>query len=203
MALMNTFVFQDKKTGKATKPELISTINILVNLWDHSLKGGLNTIQNRYALLQEYFFIRALVPGQPDKNHFHVGPYVFEIFPTDHIHIERKYDWPSYGLFVREPKTGRSAFLSGDTRFDYTTFGPLFEQANICFHDCQLFEQKESVHATLNEMRTLPEAIRKKIWLYHYGDNFDDAALVPVFSEFKGLATPQIRYHLFGSGAKD
>jgi ribonuclease BN (tRNA processing enzyme) len=199
MALMNTFVFQDKKTGKPFKAELLSTINILVNLWDHSLKGGLNTIQNRYALLQDYFFIRALIAGQPEKNHFEVGPYVFEIFPTDHIHIERKYDWPSYGLYILHPKDGRAVFFSGDTRFDYPAYVRMMENAEICFHDCQLFDQKDSVHATLSECRSLPSTIKEKTYLYHYGDNFDDKALQPAFAEFKGLAKPQSRYHLFAA----
>lgn len=197
MALMNTFVFKDKKTGKPHKAQLISSINILVNLWDHSLKGGLNTIQNHYALLQDYFFIRDLIPGQPGKNSFTVGPYVFEIFPTDHVHIERKYDWPSYGLYVTDPKSGGSAFFSGDTRFDYPAYVQMMEKAEICFHDCQFFDQPDSVHATLNECRSLPESIRKKTVLYHYGDNFDDKALSAPLSEFKELARPQYRYHLF------
>jgi len=198
MALMNTFVFNDKKTGKPYKAELISTINILVNLWDHSLKGGLNTIQNRYALLQDYFFIRALV-CQPGKNTFDVGPYKFEIFPTDHVHIERKYDWPSYGLFISDIKGGRAAFFSGDTRFDYTAYVRMMESSEICFHDCQFFEQPESVHATLNECRSLPTAIKERTVLYHYGDNYDDKALKPALSEFKSLAVPQQRYHLFSN----
>ncbi|MCY3019837.1 MAG: MBL fold metallo-hydrolase [Planctomycetota bacterium] len=196
MALMNTFVFNDRNTGKPHKPEVISTINILVNLWDHSLKGGLNTIQNRYALLQDYFFIRALIACKPGHNTFSVGPYVFEIFPTDHVHIERKYDWPSYGLFVSNPKGG-AAFYSGDTRFDYPAYMRMMERATICFHDCQLFDQQESVHATLSECRTLPAAIKQKTLLYHYGDGFDDKALAPALAEFKGLARPQERYHLF------
>jgi len=200
MALMNTFVFKDKKTGKPHKAELISTINILVNLWDHSLKGGLNTIQNRYALLQDYFFIRALIPCQPGKNTFNVGPYMFEIFPTDHVHIERKYDWPSYGLFISDPKDGRAVFFSGDTRFDYPAYVRMMEASSVCFHDCQLFDQPESVHATLSECRSLPPSIKEKSVLYHYGDNFDDKALAPAFSEFKGLAKPQERYHLFTQG---
>lgn len=199
MALMNYFVFKDKKTGKPFKAEVISTINILVNLWDHSLKGGLNTLQNRYALLQDYFFIRALVPGHPDKNTFSLGPYIFEIFPTDHVHIERKYDWPSYGLFITDPGSGASVFYSGDTRFDYPAYGRMLEAATLCFHDCQLFDQQDSVHATLTECRTLPAAIKAKTVLYHFGDNFDDQALQPAYAEFKGLARPHERYFLFGS----
>ncbi|HEY3325360.1 MAG TPA: MBL fold metallo-hydrolase [Planctomycetota bacterium] len=197
MALLNTFAFRDKKTGKPHKAELISTINILVNLWDHSLKGGLNTIQNRYNLLQDYFFIRALIPCQPGKNTFTVGPYVFEIFPTDHIHIERKYDWPSYGLYITDPASGNSVFFSGDTRFDYPAYAHMLESASLCFHDCQLFDQPESVHATLSECLSLPPAICKKTILYHFGDNFDDQALAPSFRPFRELARPQQRYKLF------
>jgi len=200
MALMNTFVFKDQKTGKPYKAELISTINILVNLWDHSLKGGLNTIQNRYALLQDYFFIRALI-CQPGKNTFNVGPYIFEIFPTDHVHIERKYDWPSYGLYICDPKGG-AVFFSGDTRFDYPAYVRMMENSDICFHDCQLFDQPDTVHATLTECLSLPDKLRKKCVLYHYGDNYDAQALQPSYSEFRGLAQAQIRYPLFPNGKK-
>lgn len=196
LALTNTFVFKDKKTGKPFKAELISTINILVNLWDHSLKGGLNTIQNRYALLQDYFFIRALI-CQPGKNTFSIGPYLFEIFPTDHVHIERKYDWPSYGLYICEPHKGTSAFFSGDTRYDYPAYMQMMEKAEICFHDCQLFDQPDAVHASLNECLGLPEPIKKKTLLYHYGDNFDDKAWEKPVSQFKGFAKPHLRYRLF------
>ena len=203
MALMNTFVFKDKKTAKPYKAELISTINILVNLWDHSLKGGLNTIQNRYALLQDYFFIRALIPGQPDKNHFNLGPYSFEIFPTDHVHIERKYDWPSYGLYIIDSKASRSAFFSGDTRFDYPAYVRMMENSEVCFHDCQLFDQPDSVHATLSECRSLPTPIKEKTILYHYGDNYEDKALATPVSEFRGLARPHHRYHLFSNQKRD
>lgn len=194
MALMNTFFYKDPKSGKPFKAELISTINILVNLWDHSLKGGLNTIQHRYSLLQDYFFIRAL---SPSNNHFSIGPYRFEIFATDHIMIERKYDWPSYGLFVKHEKTGRNIFYSGDTRFDYPAYSRMMETADLCFHDCQFFDQDDAVHATLNELRTMPEAIKKKTLLYHYGDNHDDPAFKPAIGEFKGLAQSHERYVLF------
>ncbi len=197
MALTNTFVFQNPKTKKPYKAELISTINILVNLWDHSLKGGLNTIQNRYALLQDYFFIRPLIPNRPDKDHFFVGPYKFEIFPTDHVHIERKYDWPSYGLYISQPDKDRKVFFSGDTRFDYPAYQRMMEEAELCFHDCQFFDADETVHATLNELRTIPQAIRDKTLLYHYGDNYDDPGLAQALSEFKGLAKAHKRYVLF------
>ena len=53
------------------------------------------------------------------------------------------------------------------------------------------------MHATLNECRSLPAAIKEKTVLYHYGDNFDDKALTPALSEFKGLAQAHVRYPIF------
>ena len=60
LALTNTYAFADPETGKGFKPQIISSINVLVNLWDTSLKGGMGAIQGRHALLQDYFFILAL-----------------------------------------------------------------------------------------------------------------------------------------------
>jgi len=198
LALMNMFVFSDAASGKPFKPQIISTINILVNLWDNSLKGGLHTMQGRYALLQDYFFILSLIPGSADRGRFALlKRYQFEIFPTDHVQIERKYDWPSYGLYIRDIHNGQSAFYSGDTRFDYSAYARMMESARICFHDVQLFDQPQPVHALLTELRALPAEIKKKTWLYHYEDSWDSGAFDYVSSEFAGFAPPQERIVLF------
>ena len=41
----------------------------------------------------------------------------------------------------------------------------------VMFHDTQLFFG--GVHASYQELMTLPEDVRKKMLLYHYGDNWD------------------------------
>lgn len=63
--------------------------------------------------------------------------------------------------------------ISGDTRFDPELFDD-FDMANpqFIFHDCQLFNPG-GVHATYDELNTLPENIKSKMLLYHYGDSFD------------------------------
>lgn len=198
MAMMNTYAYADPATDKPFKPQIISSVSILVNLWDQSLKGGMGACAGRYAMLQDYFFIFAIRPGEAGQDRFSLlKRYRFQLFPTDHIQIERKYDWPSYGLFIEDTQTRDSAFYSGDTRFDYTSFGPLLDRAKIAFHDTQLFDQSKTVHATLSEMRTLPEAVRKKTWLYHYGDDWDAGPFDDVPDVFAGFALPGIRYHLF------
>lgn len=195
MAMMNRYVFADSGGGKHFKPQIISSLSILVNLWDQSLKGGMSAMSGRYVLLQDYFFILAIHPGESGKDSFNVlKRYKFRLFPTDHIQVERKYDWPSYGLFIEDTQTGGAVFFSGDTRFDYPAYAPMLERAGTIFHDTQLTEMPNPVHALLSELRTMPEAIRRKTWLYHYGDDFDSGAYADVPEQFAGFVEPQKRY---------
>ncbi len=197
MALMNAYVFRSPETGKPYKPQIISSLSILVNLWDQSLKGGMSAMAGRYVLLQDYFFILAIQPGEPGRDHFSMlKRYRFSLFPTDHIQVERKYDWPSYGLYIEDTQSHQSAFFSGDTRFDYPAYARMMERAQICFHDAQLVDQPDPVHALLSELRTLPEPIRRKTLLYHYGDDWDAGPFDDIPDNFAGFAVPARRYRI-------
>lgn len=194
LALMNMFVCAGPEGGKPFKPQIISSINILNNLWDQSLKGGLNTLQGRYALLQDYFFIQALQPQDADRDHFALlKRYRFHLFPTDHVQIERKYDWPSYGLLVHDEVSGQSAFFSGDTRFDWPAYATMMQKARICFHDVQLTKHATNVHALVGELRTMPSEVKARTWLYHYGDEWDTGPYDDLRQEFAGFTPAQQR----------
>lgn len=197
LALTNMFVFSDPQTGRSFKPQIISSINVLNNLWDQSLKGGLNTLQGRYALLQDYFFIQALRPGDAQRERFTLlKRYRCRPFPTDHVQIERKFDWPSYGLYIEDTISGASAFYSGDTRFDWPAYADMMQRARICFHDVQLTHGDQLVHATISEVRTLPDDVKRKTWLYHYGDDWDRGPYDYVHEEFAGFARAHTRIEL-------
>ncbi len=47
-------------------------------------------------------------------------------------------------------------------------------------------------------MRTLPDDIKQRTWLYHYGDNWDAGPFDFVNDDFAGFARPQERMTLFG-----
>lgn len=67
-----------------------------------------------------------------------------------------------------------SILYTSDTRFDeelLLTFDERYD-FDVIFHDCQLFTG--GVHASINELSTLPGTIREKIVLMHYGDNWRD-----------------------------
>ncbi len=198
LAFMNVFVLSNGNTEDAFKPRIISSMNILVNLWDTSLKGGMSPLPGRYALLQDYFYILALRSTASGYEPFQLGGrYKFEIFPTDHIRIERKYDWPSYGVCFTDTETGESVFFSGDTRFDFESYEPMMTKAKLCFHDTQLSGDTASVHALLSELRTMPDEVKKRTLCYHYGDAWDDPEFSFVNDEFAGFAQPHERYVLF------
>ncbi|MCG3137794.1 MAG: hypothetical protein HJJLKODD_01644 [Phycisphaerae bacterium] len=198
LALCNMYLFTDPQTGKGFKPQIISALPVLVNLWDDSLKGGMGAVPGRPALLQDYFFIMALKSHRQRYDHFNLlKHYRFEIFPTDHILIERKYDWPSYGLYITDTRSNQSVFFSGDTKFDYPAYATMMQAAKICFHDVQLFDQPEPVHPLISELRTMPAEVKKKTLLYHYGDDWDSGPFDYVPHEFAGFAQPQQRYVLF------
>lgn len=195
MALMNAYVYRDPSRDKPFKPQIISSLSILMNLWDHSLKGGLSVMAGRYALLQDYFFILALNHQESGRNGFQMlKRYRFTLFPTDHIQVQHKFDWPSFGLFIEDSQTGESVFYSGDTRFDYPAYAGMMERARLCFHEVQLLGEPAPVHTLLSELRTLPENVRRKTHLYHFTDDWDSGPFDSVGDEFAGFAVPRQRY---------
>ncbi|MEE9297326.1 MAG: MBL fold metallo-hydrolase, partial [Phycisphaerae bacterium] len=148
--------------------------------------------------LQDYFFILSLRSTAQGYEPFQISKrYQFEIFPTDHIRIERKYDWPSYGVSITETRSGESVFFSGDTRYDFEAYRERMTRAKLNFHDVQLYDDPAAVHALLSELRRMPDDVKKKTVLYHYGDGWDEPDYEFVGEEFAGFARPQERYVLF------
>ncbi|MDD5066998.1 MAG: MBL fold metallo-hydrolase, partial [bacterium] len=79
-----------------------------------------------------------------------------------------------------------------DTRYDpemLTDFNKMFGLEAI-FHDCQLFTG--GVHASLDELKQLPAEIKKKLFLVHYGDNWNK--FNPQEMGFQGFARDKTFY---------
>ena len=194
------------------RPRLIGAERLLSNLWEHSLRGGLGIVDGRLAEFADYFRVEALSSSSAETNESDpdrrdLEPegftfserYRFQPFRTNHIYLGQPFDWPSYSLLITDPRTGGTVFYSGDTRFDRERFGPMMTGARLNFHDVQLEPDPDPspVHSLLSELRTLPEDVRKKTLLYHYGDTWDCGAYDSVAKEFAGFAQPQQRYTLF------
>lgn len=198
LACTNRFMYASPNGDGGHKPQLISGAHILPNLWEQTLRGGLGALGDRSATLEDYFEVVALSDNDGDKGEFKLlDRYAFSTFSTDHLRIHSKYDWPSLGLQMRDTALGESAFFSGDTRFDYPAYAPMMSKARINFHDVQLQEQANPVHALLSELQTMPEEVRKKTYLYHYDDHWDDPEFKCVQEQFAGFVVPQQRYVVF------
>lgn len=199
LAVMSMYPTADLSEGRTYTPHIIAASDVLADLWEHSLRGGLSARRGGRAELENYFSVKSLDPAQSEgADRFTLlDRYTFAIFPVDHIRIHHAYDWPTYGLLMTDGQSGETVVYSSDTRFDRTGFEERMMSSRLNFHDVQLEDSPDSVHATLSELRTLPQNVRRKTILYHFGDHWDDQAYAFVADEFAGFAQPGHRYVLF------
>ncbi|PYI54475.1 MBL fold metallo-hydrolase [Paenibacillus flagellatus] len=142
------------------KPQLFIEGRLIEPFWEYSLRGGLEFGAEERQTLDQFFDVVPLSVGKP---HEIVPGFRMEILPTKHFR-----DMPSYCVILND-----ELFYSGDTVFDPELIRSVHERnCTYLLHDCQL-DGHGLVHATLQELLTLPESIQQKIWLMHYGDNME------------------------------
>ncbi len=165
--------------------------NVIINetyqhlLWDMSLRGGcafneeeagdtLNFNDFFNALRPEYLTCYPRETFEYTLNGINI-----KMFRTKHI-PDTSFDWASSfwscGVIIDE-----KVMFTSDTRFDPELIIDFEKKFNfeIIIHDCQFFTG--GVHASIDELATLPAEIKKKMYLVHYGDNYID--FVPKMKE--------------------
>lgn len=169
MAIMAKFVYKHTLV-------LLSTDSLLSRLWEKSLSGGLEYIEQTPGELRRQtlrdFFSLAPIDAQTWTMIGSDSDLRLYLHPTDHVK-----GLESYGLEVEEVPGGRAKrfFFSGDTKFDRDLITQGIQSSAYVFHDCQLFDtgpdNSLAVHASYPQlMRNLPVELRQHLWLYHYGD---------------------------------
>jgi len=169
VALTNRYILHKK-------PNMVITTEYKRILWNQSLRGG-----NSYSeysegdyLCFEDFFIQI----KPKRVHYinrpmwqiKIGSIDIKLFRTKHIPDSAgtwKYSFYSVGLLI-----DNRILFTGDTRFDTDLLYSMlnaFPKIEYIFHDCQLYTG--GVHASYDELKTLPASIKNKMILCHYGDN--------------------------------
>jgi ribonuclease BN (tRNA processing enzyme) len=168
IAIMCKFVYEQKIT-------LSTTDSLLKRLWEKSMSGGLEYIEQIPGDLTPRtlgdFFILEPVGVQ---NWYPIGQHAqlrVRLHPTNHVK-----GMESYGLELEEQPGGRSKrmFFSGDTKFNPQLITHGIHSCAHVFHDCQLFDtgtkNNLGVHTSYSQLLSLPSEIRQHLWLYHYGD---------------------------------
>ena len=184
--------------GARQKATLVATEKLRRVLWSMSLRGGAAYNEKHDGKILELgdfwnFMTPSRVPSGPrELCEVDVGGIGIRLFRTKHTPDSAR-DWRSsflsYGLIIDE----RVLFTS-DTRYDPAMVEDFEAEYHFeaIFHDCQLFTG--GVHASLEELAGLPEAIRAKTRLMHYGDNVEAFSGRIKELGFAGLASQWTSY---------
>lgn len=142
------------------KPDLYVPSILVGPLWENALKAGLENKVEGMEKLQSYFNVIPL----EEKKKFTIDDLSVEIISTKHIPGK-----PSYSLIFNG-----SFFYSADTQFSKELLDYIHNvrKCTTLFHDCQLVNPG-NVHATLDQLLTLPREVQKKIYLMHYEDDME------------------------------
>lgn len=175
--------------------ELFAEENLMRDLWDESLKGGLCCIQGKSMQMADYFTCHPV----RHNGIFHWEGIRFELVGMPHVVYDGDVKY-SHGLLIGENGSNAyDVFITTDTQFCPDTISLLAHKAAVIFHDCETTSFRSEVHAHYEQLCTLPAAVRNKIWLYHYNTAPDYA---PEKDGFRGFVKSGQEF-FFGEHAFD
>ncbi|GJL78591.1 MAG: MBL fold hydrolase [Nitrospinaceae bacterium] len=206
VALVNRYGSMD---ANKSRPEMIILSDYQDNLWSKSLAGGMEyceSKQGRPLQLADFFDILRPTPAEIQGRKYWAyqhGPLEIAIMRTRHFpdsaYSAEESQW-CCGVLINQ-----QVWISGDTMIDRDYISRFAEISEVMFHDCQLFQG--GIHASYHELMTMPADIRKKMFLYHYGDNWDQPETWvkesdgftgnPVEDGFLGWTEQQVAFDFF------
>ncbi len=157
------------------KPTMVINNTYQKILWEQSLRGGSERSEARDLTFTDLWSV-----VRPKK----LKGYPRETWATSigsiNIKMPRTMHFPDSANSWKDSAWSCGVIIddrilySSDTRFDrelIETFDKKFK-FDIIFHDCQLFTA--GIHASIDELSTLPIKLKRKMILMHYGDNWRD-----------------------------
>jgi len=165
------------------KPKLMANNKILDKLWNETLKGTMGSMNGSRCTLDTYFNNVRIKP----RDGFQFAGTEFSLIQVPHV-IDDYEEVPAYGLKFKEDNV--KVFITGDCQFDFWRMIGQYEDADIIFHDCEMLEYPNSVHAQFNQLKEIPLQYKEKMWLYHYmlyGKTFEELEKEVLEAGFAGL----------------
>ena len=168
-------------------------------LWDMSLRGGVGYNEKEASIMlsfKSFFDITrpTMLTDYPRRTFgAKIGNIDIKIMRTKHI-PDSSSDWLSSfwscGVIIDD-----RILYTSDTRFDSDLLNHYEKRFDFeaIFHDCQFFTG--GVHASLEELNTLQVKLKNKIYLSHYGDNWEDYLDMIEACGFAGLAKQHVYYN--------
>jgi ribonuclease BN (tRNA processing enzyme) len=175
--------FFDKSTQK---PKLHCERNLMKELWENSLRGGMECYEGKVLNLTDFF----------DCNPFDINTdFEWEgirFTPVQTVHVMSGYKIVnSFGLIIEQLKDGKPdpkykrVFFTTDTQFCPSQLLKFYDGVDLVFHDCETAGYKSGVHASYENLATLPDSQKNKMWLYHYNN---EPKQIPTQDGFLGFA---------------
>ncbi|MCK5018479.1 MAG: ribonuclease Z [Candidatus Peribacteraceae bacterium] len=167
------------------KPKLF--ISKALDLWNSSLKGGLGSIEGQIMTLEDYFDVEYIEPN----GEFKWNGIDFQTVQVVHI-MDGFAIKPSFGLMfkaptkklIEKPSDFVSVFITTDTQHNPNQIKKFYDMADVIIHDCETAPFKSSVHAHYEELKTLDDKTKAKMWLDHYQDGDLPDAVADGFAGF-------------------
>jgi ribonuclease BN (tRNA processing enzyme) len=162
------------------KIDLYMEKEMMKEMWDHSLKAGLQYIGDKDMILSDYFTCHPL----KETDTFRWEGITPTLHKMPHI-VSPENTLFSYGLMIKnDKKNARPLFITTDTTFQEEKMLSISDQVSTIFHDCETAAIRTNVHAHYDELKQLPEPVKAKMWLYHYQP---DMMTQPVSDGFIGF----------------
>lgn len=181
------------------KPKMIINETYQHILWDMSLRGGMSFNETEASDMLNFgdFFdpIRPDWLSEYPRETFGIDldGINIKIMRTKHI-PDSSEDWQSSfwscGVIIDD-----RVFFTSDTRYDeelVLNYEKIFKFDTI-FHDCQFWTG--GVHASVDELNQLPDKIKNKMYLTHYGDDWEKQEDKIKKCGFAGLAQEHVYYN--------
>ncbi len=180
------------------KPAMVINETYQHILWDMSLRGGCGYNEEEAQVMLSLSDFFELICPEPlhgysrETMQAKVGAIDLKMMRTKHI-PDSSSDWQSSFWSCGVIFDNRVLFTS-DTRYDSDLVCQYDErfQFEAIFHDCQFFTG--GVHAGIEELALLPMDIKKRMYLTHYGDNWEQFEDSVSGDGFAGLARQNTRY---------
>ncbi len=159
------------------KPKLFAEASVMHDLWDTSLKGGMEGLEgHKYTENKEFVDLSVYFDMTPVRKN---GSFTWEGIKFDivqSLHITARYSHcHSFGLMWNDPDTNERIYMTTDAQYSpEASMRAFYNEADVIFQDCETTPFKSGVHANYMDLINLSDDIKSKMWLYHYQDNVID-----------------------------
>ncbi len=154
--------FARTRNDPSLRPRLHLRRSLVDDLW-LSLHGGMGTIEGHIADLGTFFEVRPI-----ERN----GSFEFAGTSFQTVQVVHYYDGyeivPSYGLLFE--KSDIRVFITTDTQFAPNQMQAFRSRADYIIQDCETAPFQSGVHTHYDELTTLDEDLKRRMWLYDYQD---------------------------------